>query len=44
MDQANLYAYAGYQSMLGRRPSIYILPLSEIAAIEVVPNPALCLP
>lgn len=44
MDRANLYTYAGYESMRERRPSIYILPLSEVAVIEVVPNPGLCTP
>lgn len=44
MDQRNLYAYAGYESLRGWRPSIYILPLAEIGAIEVVRNPGLCTP
>ena len=44
MDQRNLYAYAGYESLRGPRPDVFILPLDDIAAIEVVRNPGLCTP
>ncbi len=44
MDRRHLYAYPGYESLRGQRPEIYILPLEEIAALRIVPNPALCQP
>lgn len=44
MDRSHLYAYPGYESLRGSKPDVYILPLDEIAAIRVIPNPALCTP
>lgn len=44
MDRRNLYGYAGYNSLRGQRPNVFILPLSEIVAIQVVNNPGLCDP
>jgi len=43
MDHRNLYAYAGYADMRTQRPRIYVIPLSGIAAMEVITsNTALC--
>jgi len=44
MDRRHLYAYAGYESLRQQQPEIHILPLDEIAAIRIVPNPDLCEP
>ncbi|WP_028795347.1 hypothetical protein [Thalassobaculum salexigens] len=44
MDRRNLYGYAGYKSLRDQRPNILILPLSDIAAIEIIRNPGLCEP
>jgi hypothetical protein len=42
MDKRNLYLYPGYDALSDTIPPVYILPLREIAAIEVVRNPGLC--
>lgn len=42
MDRRNLYVYPGYEETRGQHPEIFVMPLSEIAAIQVVANPGLC--
>lgn len=42
MDRRNLYVYPGYEETRDQHPEIVIIPLSEIAAIQVVANPGLC--
>lgn len=44
IDDEGRLDYAGYESLRGPRSDIFILPLEEIAAIEVIRNPSLCMP
>jgi hypothetical protein len=42
MDKRNLYLYPGYEALRDAIPPVYIVPLSEIGAIEIIRNPGLC--
>lgn len=42
MDKKNLYLYPGYESLRKGIPPVYMVPLSEIAAIEISKNRELC--
>jgi hypothetical protein len=42
MDRKHIYLYPGYEDLKGGIPPVYIVPLEEIAAIEIVRNPGLC--
>lgn len=44
MDRRNLYVYPGYESLREQKPDVYILPLSEIVAVQISRNPDLCQP
>jgi hypothetical protein len=44
MDQRNLYLYPGYESFKEGIPPVYVVPLSEIAAIEISKARGLCKP
>lgn len=44
MDGRHVYVYPGYQSWQDRMPPIYVLPLRDLAAIEIVTNRGLCAP
>lgn len=44
MDRKNLYLYPGYESFRDGIPPVYVVPLAEIGAIEIVKNRGLCKP
>lgn len=44
MDRNYLYAYAGYASLREALPNVLVLPLEDIAYIEILTNPDLCAP
>lgn len=44
MDSRTLYLYPGYKSLVRAKPPVYILPLGEIATIEVTNTGGLCDP
>ncbi len=44
MDRKNLYLYPGYESFRDGIPPVYIVPLAEVGAIEIVKNRGLCKP
>lgn len=44
MDSRTLYLYPGYKSLVRAKPPVYILPLGEIATIEVTNTSGLCDP
>jgi hypothetical protein len=44
MDQKNIYLYPGYESFKEGLPPVYVVPLSEVAAIEISKARGLCKP
>jgi hypothetical protein len=44
MDQKHIYLYPGYESFKEGIPPVYVVPLSEVAAIEISKARGLCKP
>lgn len=42
MDKKNIYLYAGYESTKDSIPAVFIVPLADIAGIEIIKNRGLC--
>ena len=42
MDKKNLYLYPGYESTKESIPAVFIVPLADVAAIEIIKNRGLC--
>lgn len=42
MDRKHIYLYPGYESTKDSMPAVFIVPLAEIAAIEIIKNRGLC--
>ena len=42
MDRKNIYLYPGYEDTKDSLPKVYIVPLSEVASIEIIKNRGLC--
>jgi hypothetical protein len=42
MDKKNIYLYPGYESTKDSIPAVFIVPLSDVAAIEIIKNRGLC--